>query len=469
MSSRNSVWHKATKELGIRTLVQCSRDVYILLLARVVRMMAYGSSTLILALHLAALGCSDTKIGLFMTLTLLGDVAISLLLTTVADALGRRRIFVLGALLMTCSGAVFAVSSNYWILLTAAVLGVISPSGNEIGPFKAIEESTIAHLTSADTRVDVFAWYTVFGTFGTAGGTLLCGWLTQWLQTFGWDVVAAYRLVFWIYAAIGLVKTGLGLLLSPACEMEEAKKPEQIKLRKATLSPGSRSILIKLCGLFFFDSLASGMVPLSLIAFFMERKFGMNRGTLGTIMSAASFVSSIGNIFAASIARRIGLVKTMVLTHLPSAILLALVPFPNALWLSATFLIARALLSSMDQAPRSALLAAVVLPEERTMTMGYVNTVKTMSQSGGPLITSTLAAYGAFWLGFVIAGTLKGSYDLGLLALSRGIKLEGESLQPQAEYQAVPLDDEPDTHGNGRVHSHPAANESGHVQDAEHV
>jgi len=408
-------------------------------------MLAYGSSTLILALHLSALGCSDYRIGLFMTFTLLGDVAISLLLTTVADSLGRRKIFILGALLMTCSGMTFALSSNYWTLLTAAVLGVISPSGNEIGPFKAIEESTIAHLTSADTRVDVFAWYTVFGTLGTSIGALLCGWLTQWLQaSLDWDVITAYRLIFWLYAAIGLLKTGLGLLLSPACEIEGANESARQGSPKATLSPASRKILLKLCGLFFFDSLASGMVPLSLIAFFMERKFGMDRGTLGTIMSAASFVSSIGNIFAASIAKRIGLVKTMVLTHLPSAIFLALVPLPSALWLSATFLIARSTLSAMDQAPRSALLAAVVLPEERTMTMGYVNTVKTMSQSAGPLITSNLAGHGVFWMGFVIAGSLKGGYDLGLLALSRGLKLEGEESKSTEEYEAVPLDEIPD-------------------------
>ncbi|TKA70890.1 hypothetical protein B0A55_08100 [Friedmanniomyces simplex] len=459
--------HKAAQELGLITLSQCSKDIYLLLLTRFIRMFAYGSSTLILALYFAALGHSDTKIGLFMSLTLVGDVLISLALTMVADSLGRRRILILGALLMTLSGAVFATLSNYWILLLAAVVGVISPSGNEIGPFRAVEESTIAHLSDANTRSDIFAWYVVFGTLGTAGGALACGWVTQGLQAAGWSELAAFRLVFWIYAAIGLVKAGISLYLSPACEAQQAaakpeEDPEGIDLQEqqpfladgnsaapaaappkpkpppkkygiTTLSPKSRATLIRLCALFFFDSLASGMVPNSLIAFFMERKFGMPQGKLGTILAAASFVSSIGNIMASSIAKRIGLVKTMVFTHLPSAIFLALFPLPPSLVITIILLVARASLSSMDQAPRSAFLSAVVLPEERTAVMGIVNTVKTMSQSSGPLITGTLAGGGRFWVAFVVAGALKASYDIGMLTMFVGMRIEGDRQRERAD------------------------------------
>ncbi|WPH00755.1 Hypothetical protein R9X50_00358500 [Acrodontium crateriforme] len=467
---------RISSELGFTTLANSSKDVYILLLTRFIRMFAYGSSTLILALYFAALGHSDTKIGLFMTLTLIGDVGISLALTFVADSLGRRNILIMGALLMTASGVVFATFSNFWILLAAAVVGVISPSGNEIGPFRAVEESTLAHLSDAKTRSDIFAFYVIFGTMGTAGGSLVCGWATQGLQNLGWSDISSFRAIFWIYAVIGLVKAGMNMLLSKRCEAESEllparptveddnsdeeqpfitrpranpeppAKPQKKASAISQISPASRRTLTKLCGLFFFDSLASGMITSALIAFFMKRKFGMPEGQLGTIMSIAQFCSSFGNIFASALGKRIGLVKTMVFTHLPSAIFLMLIPLPSSLILSVIFLVLRSSLSSMDQAPRSAFLSAVVLPNERTAVMGVVNTVKTMSQSSGPLITGSLANGGHFWIAFVIGGALKVGYDLGMLSMFVGLKLEGDdgrrTRAPDQEAQDAEEDNE---------------------------
>jgi MFS family permease len=437
-------------ELGISTLLHASRDVHILLLTRCIRMFAYGSSTLVLALYFAALGLSDTKIGLFMTLTLIGDVGLSLLLTLIADSLGRRRILIAGGILMAISGVVFATATNYWLLLLVAVVGVISPSGNEIGPFKAIEESTLAHLSDAKTRSDIFAFYVVVGTLGGAGGFLAGGWITQALQATGWSEAASFRFIFWIYAAAGLCKAALTSLLSSKCEVQPAPiadtreqnqseeteaflpatgattAPAKKQSAVSKISPKSRKTLLKLCSLFFFDSLASGMCPNSLIAFFLSRKFGLPEGQLGSIIASAQFVSSIGNVFASAIAKRIGFVKTMVFTHLPSAIFLSLMPLPTSLWLTIMLLVLRASLSSMDQAPRSAFLSAVVLPDERTAVMGIVNTVKTMSQSSGPLLTGSLAESGRFWIAFVFAGALKAAYDLGLLTFFLNTKLEGD-------------------------------------------
>lgn len=442
--------------LGISSMLATSRDVHILLFIRFIRMCAYGSSTLILALYFAALGHSDIKIGLFLTLTLVGDVGVSLLLTLVADSLGRRRILVAGGFLMTLSGVVFATASNYWILLLAAIFGVISPSGNEIGPFKAIEESTLAQLTDPETRTDIFAFYVVFGTLGGASGSVAGGWITQALQATGWSDVASFRFIFWVYATLGLCKAGLTMLLSHKCEATvttpsqppasnqsgeteaflpadnpaTAPAPPQKKSAIAQISPASRKTLLKLCSLFFFDSLASGMVPNSLIAFYISRKFGIAEGKLGSIIGSAQFLSSVGNVFASAVAKRIGLVKTMVFTHLPSAILLALVPFPGSLGLTVTLLVLRASLSSMDQAPRSAFLSAIVLPNERTAVMGIVNTVKTMSQSSGPLLTGLMAANSRFWIAFLVAGTLKASYDIGLLTVFLHTKIDGDGPEP---------------------------------------
>lgn len=427
-------------------------------------MFAYGSSTLILALYFSALGHSDAQIGLFMTLTLVGDVAISLALTFVADSLGRRRILLLGSLLMVFSGAVFATTGNYYAMLFAAVVGVISPSGNEIGPFRAVEESTIAHLVPSEARSDVFAWYVVFGTLGTSGGALACGWFVQRLvgggaAGGGMEVVQAYRMVFWAYAGIGVVKAGVTLLLSGACEAVVEKKavqreegegeeaegflgqdgdatrskpePKQPEKKKkwaiAQISAESRKTLLKLCALFAVDSLASGMVPMSLISYYISKKFDVAQSTLGTIVSIASFMSSLGNIFASSISKRIGFINTMVFTHLPSAVFLSMIPAPHSLGLTIAFLVLRSTLSSMDQAPRSAFLSAIVLPNERTAVMGVVNTVKTTAQSGGPFLTGILAGEGRFWIAFLAAGALKASYDLGLLTIFSSTKLRGNA------------------------------------------
>ncbi|KAL9124178.1 MAG: hypothetical protein Q9217_006472, partial [Psora testacea] len=457
-----SLLSRLADELGVYSVLRSSRDTKLLCLQRFTRLFAYGASTLVLALYLASLGTSDARIGLFMTLTLLGDVVISFLLALVADGLGRRRILVLGAGLMTASGIIFAISGNYWVLVAASILGVISPSGNEIGPFKAIEESTLAQLTPIEIRNDIFAWYTLLGSAGTATGTIACGWIVQGLLYGGtWSEIGAYRVIFGIYAALGLVKLGLSVILSDQCEpapppqqyqevvemvdadaerllsdseddSDEQRKTKGTKTPKPTLgvkksiwpaiSKESRSTLAKLCILFSVDSLASGLVPLSWITYFFSRKFKLPEGQLGTLFFVTNIIASIGTLAASSLAKRIGLIKTMVLTHLPSAIFLAMIPLPSHAWLAMTFLIIRSSMQSMDQAPRQAFLAAAVLPSERTAVMGVVNVVKTLSQSGGPITTGFLAGIGKFWISFLIAGGMKVSYDLGMLKMFLGYK-----------------------------------------------
>lgn len=412
-----------------------------------------------------------------MTLTLLGDVVISLMLTLVADKLGRRRTLLLGSIMMSFSGVVFALTGNYYLLLIAAIVGVISPSGSEIGPFRAVEESTLAHLVEATKHSDIFAWYVVLAALGTSAGLLVSGWIVEHFRSLdGWTNVDAYRTIFWMYAGIGIVKALLTLLLSRECEVDqkaaeseqprseaegegetqpllghqsgtpesgEATKPPKKSgmIPIAQISPKSRWILLRLCALFFIDSLASGMVPFSLINFYMDRKFDLPKSELGSIMSATWFVSTLGNIFASSISKRIGLVKTMVFTHLPSAIFLALLPVPQSLALTICLLVGRASMSSMDQAPRSAFLSAVVLAEERTAVMGIVNVVKTLSQSGGPVVTGWLAGRQRFWIAFVVAGSMKASYDLGLLTFFVNTKLHGHDQgEPHDAPSAQPED-----------------------------
>ncbi|KAJ4369824.1 hypothetical protein N0V83_005588 [Neocucurbitaria cava] len=445
-------------ELGLETMRTAGKDVYIVIFARYIRLFAYGAVALVLAVYFKELGFSDEQIGLFMTLTLLGDVVISLLLTLVADALGRRRTLFLGALAMAVSGAVFATTSNYIALLMAAIIGVISPSGNEIGPFRAVEESTLAHLVPEAQRSDVYVWYVVLAVLGTSTGLAVGGVAVDQLQAIeGWTDLDAYRAIFWIYTGVGCVKAIMTLFLSRQCEHKDwaddhksptetepllhgngngngsvesaesvSQEPAPAKPTKrfwhsiSTISKPSRLVLLKLCGLFFLDSLGSGMVPFSLINYYMERKFELPKGKLGGIMSATWFVSTIGNVFAASLAKRLGLIQAMVITHLPSSIFLALLPVPPGLPLTICLLVGRSILNSMDQAPRSAFLSIVVLPGERTAVMGVVNILKTLSQSTGPSLTGLLAGHDRFWVAFVVAGSLKAAYDLMLLAFFGG-------------------------------------------------
>jgi predicted MFS family arabinose efflux permease len=392
---------------------------------------------------------------------------------------------------MVISGATFAWSSNYWILLIAAVLGVISPSGNEIGPFRAVEESMLASLTVPETRTEVVTWYVVTATLGTSTGLVLCGNLIDWLQNSGgWTAGETYHAMFWIYSAVGVTNMALSLLLSKRCEVEEEKKhpatehdaflaeesdedeansptvaassekPQKKKGMFSQISKESRPVLYKLCAIMSLDSFSSGMAAYSLINLYLDRKFALPKGKLGDIMSITWFTSAFMNMWAGAIAKRIGLIKTMVFTHLPSAIFLGLLPVPTSLGPTVALLLARASLNSMDQAPRSAFIAAVVRPDERTAVMGIVNVLKILAQSGGPSLTGWLAGNELFGVAFMVAGALKVCYDLGLLGMFIGTQLhKHERLGGEdAGYRAVGTEDEEEEiegeQNNGQKKSH---------------
>ncbi|KAL4923330.1 putative MFS transporter [Aspergillus undulatus] len=468
-SPSQSLIQKALSELGLTSLWASPLDAKLLIAQRFVRLFAYGGSTLILASYLSTLGISDDRIGLFMTLTLVGDVAISFLLTLFADALGRRAVLALGSALMVGSGIVFALFGNYWVLLAAAVFGVISPSGNEIGPFKAVEESSLAHLTPDELLRDILLWYNLIGTAGTALGVMTCGWAINLLQTErGWGYIAACRTIFFVYAAVGTIKFLLSVCMSQKVEAEKKKKKKkksQLKRsssgngngsdtgetqpllgdrpengpvsqsqsqsqpqpeRKSILSfLGDReivSLVIRLFILFGIDSFASGLASLSWMTYFFKRKFSLPEGKLGSIFFTTSIISAVSMFLASSLAKRIGNIKTMVFTHLPSALCLACLPIPSSLPLALTFLILRACSQNMDVAPRSAFLAAALPSDKRTAIMGSINVVKTSAQSMGPLITGVLADRGFFGTSFTLAGLLKMGYDVGILVSFLGLK-----------------------------------------------
>lgn len=288
----------------------------------------------------------------------------------------------------------------------------------------------------------------MIGSAGSSCGKLATGWAVQHLQTLeGWDPISSYRVVFLAYAGLGLVNVILVCFLSSKVEagrhpklendaeevletepllneIQSVCKSSSAATERNTLVPKiskeSQAVVIKLCLLFAIDSLASGLVPASWVTYFFHVKFGLPEGKLGTLFFTTGLISAASSIIAASLSRRIGLVNTMVFTHLPSAMALSLIPVPASLPWAIFFLVLRSSMASMDIAPKAAFLSAVVLPGERTAVMGFVSVVRTFSQSCGPLITGILAQSGKFWVTFVVAGLLKALYDLGLLAPFKG-------------------------------------------------
>ena len=439
-------------EFGIASVWTTGKDAWLLILSRCCRMFAYGANSLILAVFFSSLNFSDFYIGLFMTMTLAGDVLLSLLLTLVADKVGRRKILILGSFLMMTSGTIFALFENYWVLLFAAVIGIISATGSDFGPFRAIEESTLSHLTTPKTRSDVLSWYVTTSSIGSALGTEFSGRMVEYLKAKeGWTLRDAYHTIFWVYVAGGFINMACTLSLSAKCEAEEKvpeteasemlldergsqhedddddnnREPVTPKKQSlfAQISSETRWIMYRLWFLLSVDSLADGMVGYSLTNYFLDQKFHMSKSTLGDIISASYLLSSLSTIFAGPLARRLGLINTMVFTHLPSSAAVLLFPFPNNLVLTVILFFIRTGLNNMDQAPRASFIAAVVKPEERTAVMGITSMLRTLSSTAGPSVTGALAGSNHFWVAYLAAGSLRIAYDLGLWAMFINMKL----------------------------------------------
>jgi MFS family permease len=404
------------------------RDIALLFSTRIIRLFCYGFLSVILALYLVEVGLRETQIGLLFTLTLAGDAAISLLLTTSADRFGRRRTLVLGALLMLGAGAVFLVTNNMVILMAAAIIGVISPSGNEIGPFLSIEQASLTQLVPDKRRTQVFAWYALVGSFATATGALIVGWLTQGLRAGGMPSAEAYRLVLAGYALGGLILTLLFLLLTPAVEVkpsaESISAPRTLGLHK------SRNVVFKLSALFALDAFAGALLVQSLLVFWFSVKFHTEPGVLGTIFFGANILAGISALLASRIAARFGLINTMVFTHIPSNILLMLVPLMPTLPLAIVTLLLRFSISQMDVPTRQSYTMAVVAPDERSAASGVTTIARSVGAAISPSLSGIFLSIPAlFSVPFFLSGGLKIVYDILLYRSFKTMKPPEEKTQ----------------------------------------
>jgi MFS family permease len=401
------------------------RDVALLFATRSVRLFAYGFLSVVLVLYLTALGFTPGEVGLLLTLTLLGDTAISLWITTRADRAGRRRMLVLGAWLMVLAGALFASTRSFALLLLAATIGIISPAGNEVGPFLAIEQAALSQAIAPERRTQVFAWYSLAGSLATALGSLAAGGLSALLLRSGASDLASYRAVVLGYGALGAVLAVLFTRLSPASEAPAADhRPERPAFFEPHLGlERSRPVVLRLSGLFAVDAFAGGFVVQSFVAYWFHAKFGASEATLGAIFFGANVLAGLSALSAAAIARRIGLVNTMVATHLPSNVLLFLVPFMPTLPLAIAVLFARFSISQMDVPTRQSYTMAVVDPSERSAAAGVTGIARTVGSSLAPLAAGPLYASAALsGVPFLVAGGLKILYDLVLWRSFRSLK-----------------------------------------------
>jgi MFS family permease len=320
---------------------------------------------------------------------------------------------IVGAILMAGAGVAFASTRNFLFLVVAGTVGVISPSGHEVGPFLSIEQASLSHVVSGDRRTEVFAWYTLVGSLATALGAFCGGTLTHVLQKSAMTPVDSYRVVLVAYAAFGGLLTFFFLRLTAATEVRESRENVIRNLKTFFGVDRSHNVVLKLSGLFALDSFAGGFVIQSFAAYWFYLRFAVNPGTLGAIFFWANVFAGTSALLASRLASRIGLVRTMVFTHLPSNVLLILVPLMPTLGLAVAVLLMRFSISQMDVPARQSYTMAVVVPEERSAAAGITGVARTTGAAISPFFAGLLFARPSLMnVPFFLAGGLKIIYDL---------------------------------------------------------
>ncbi len=402
----------------------------LILVMRGLRSLAYGLLAVILGVVLAEEGFSPVAIGVLITVSLLGDMVGTYMIGLVADTWGRRRTLALLSLLMAGTGVVFGLVSSYPVLLVAAFFGTLGTTASETAPFLPIDQAILAQITLPERRTALFARYNLVASGSSAGGALAAG-LPALLMGIGLPLASGIRLLFGTYAVLGLVVAGLSLRLSPSVEAP-GHPPIQVQRIRQRLTPPlhrSRGIVWRLVALFSVDALAGGLVVQSLMALFFYLRFGVSLTTLSALFFGANLLSALSFLAAVPLARRFGLLNTMVFTHLPSNVLLVLVAFAPTFPIAATLLLLRQALSQMDVPTRQAYTMALVDAEERTAAASLTSLARSLGSSCSPVFSGLLLQGPLLVVGlpFILAGTLKAAYDLTLWSIFRQVRLKEET------------------------------------------
>ena len=426
-----------------------SKDGRLLLTARILRTFAYGFLSIVISIYLKLIGFDGFLIGLILTSTLINSVIFTLVASFYADRIGRRKMLVVYALLMAISGVIFFVTSNYIALIVAGLIGTINVTGTETGAFLSIEQAMLPQtLKDTKKRNTLFAFYNMVGTFAMSAGVLVSGLPGIIQHQFGLSEIGSISPLFLLYSFLGVAVLATYLLLSKKVELkgkadkeakaqvqvqggdlesDEKKKPRILKPLTQTLSPASKKIVGKLSGLFAIDSFGGGFVIQSIVSLWFFTKFGADLTLLSYIFSIAGVLTAFSFLASAKIADRIGLINTMVFTHIPSNILLILVAFSPTLPIAVAFYLARMALSQMDVPTRQSYIVAVVKEDERTAAAGITNISRNITQAISPSIAgSILQSVSLLFAPFLLGGLLKIIYDIALFFSFKNTKPSDE-------------------------------------------
>ena len=391
--------------------------------AKAVRAFGFGWLSVILALYLAKRGLSSVEIGAVFTATMVEDALLTMFLAAAAARIGPARVMLFTAPLITVGGALLAVAETRWLLLAGAVLGTLSPNGQEAGPFTAMEQALLPGTVRIGSRTRLFGWYNVFGFLPAALGALAAGLSLGWALERGASELAAYRWMLSAYAAGGIALTAVYLRLAALPVGVGATAPKPVG---ALGLHRSRKAVLQLAGLSAVDALAGGFIMQSLLVYWFHLRFGVGPEALGALFFGTNLLSAISFLLATRIAERFGLLNTMVFTHLPSNVLLVIVPFMPTFSAAAIVLLLRHVLSQMDVPTRQAYTMALVAPEERPAAAGLTGSARALAQACAPLVSGLTMAVAATGAPFLLSGGLKIVYDLALFFRFRSVALPDE-------------------------------------------
>ena len=395
-------------------LAWLTRDGRRLLAARVTRSFAYGFLAVALGSYLGELGFGGVEVGLVLTVALAAAAASSIAVGLRGDAWGRRRVLMAYAALMMAAGGLLLVGPSLPLILAAVAIGTVSPTGGDIGPFVSLEQAMLPQATNSSRRTQAFAVYNLAATLAASLGALFSG-LPAFAAPYLGLPKIPFAFLFLSYSGLGLLTLAIYASLSPSME---SRNPA----RASTLSGASRGTVSRLAALFATDSFGGGFVVQSFVAFWFARVYGLDSVALAGVFFAANMLASVSFLVAARLASRFGLLNVMVFTHLPSNVLLMLVPLMPTLPLALGAYLARMSLSQMDVPTRQSYTMTIVPPDDRTAAASFTTIARNLGQSISPGLGGL--AFGA-WVAapFLLGGGIKIVYDLALLITFRKVSL----------------------------------------------
>ena len=381
---------------------------------RALRGFADGLVSVLLAGYLIELGFGARQIGVITTMTLVGSAAATLSLGLVAHRWTRHALLLVAAVMMTLTGLAFLLVQSYWVLLPVAFIGTLNPSSGDVSLFLPLEQAEIAHVIPASERTTVFARFSLAANLVAAFGSLAAGAIAALVAARSFDPLRAGQIGFALYLVIGLLLFARYRRL-PGDDSSSAASTQRRGLHR------SRGVVMKLAAVFSLDSLGGGFVIQTMLILWLHQRHGMSQASAGFLFTAASLLAAFSMLAAPRLSSRIGLINTMVFTHLPANIFLMLTPLMPNLPLAVTMLLLRWSLSQMDIPARTAYVMAVVDPDERAATASVTNVPRSLATAASPAIAGQLLSLTAFGWPLLVGGALKAAYDLILLKMFRNI------------------------------------------------